>query len=259
MDNVRKLVLPVAGMGTRLRPLTLKTPKALVSLAGVPLLEYVLNEAKDSGIKDVALVISPDHKPHFQKYIKERGKRFPGFKLSIHIQKTPRGNGHALLQAADMIGNQPFAVRFVDDIILHQKPVLLQLNSAFSSLNAPVLLLEKVPKKEVFRYGVVEAKKTAAGLHRISTLVEKPAVEDAPSNLTIVGGYVLTPAIMDHLARLENSTPDITDALPLTRAFEQELLGGGKIYGLEFKGKRLDCGTLAGLQNAEEYLKKINE
>ena len=259
MENIRKLVLPVAGMGKRLQPLTLHTPKALVNLAKKPLLEYVLREAVESGFKEAVLIISPGHEAHFEKFLEEKQNDFPELKFHIRVQKTPRGNGHALLQAADIIGNEPFAVRFPDDVIFSEKPVMRELSGIFAELKAPIFLLEQIPREETYRYGVVEIGPTPhKNVHQVFTIVEKPPVEEAPSNLTVVGGYILTPNMLDYLARLEKATPDIADALPLTRAFEQELLAGGKIYGWEFPGKRLDCGNLAGLQIAEEYIKSTN-
>ena len=264
MQKVRKLVLPVAGLGKRLRPLTLRKPKALVPLNGGPLLEYVLKEAVESGIREVVLVISPQHLDSFKKYIKERGAGFKNLKFHIRFQDRPVGNGHAVVQAASIVGKEPFAVRFCDDLIVDKPPVLSSLIKFYEAYRASVLLLERVPKKRVSRYGVVGIKRVAkkssglphGNLFQITEIIEKPKLSLAPSNLTIVGGYVLTPTIMRNLIKIVNSLPVAgIDALPVALALQVELIIGGRVFGWEFTGKRLDCGTLDSLREAEEFLK----
>lgn len=267
MSRVRKLILPVAGAGKRLRPLTLRRPKALVHLNGGPLLEYVLYEAVASGINEVVLVISPQHLDQFKKYIRDHQKKFPGLKFHIRFQDRPVGNGHAVVQAADVIKNDPFAVRFCDDLIVSDPPVLVSLIKIFNAYKSSVLLLERVPKKRVSRYGVVGVERVArisnslpkGGIFKITDIIEKPKLSLAPSNLTIVGGYVLTPTIMRNLTKIVNSLPVAgTDALPIALALQVELIVKGKVFGWEFAGRRLDCGTVDSLKEAEEFLKKRN-
>jgi UTP--glucose-1-phosphate uridylyltransferase len=282
--NITKLVLPVAGRGKRLRPLTLKTPKNLICVNGKPLLEYGLEEAVQSGIKDVILVVNPAHRKKFEQYIKEKGRRrFPGLGFHIREQETPGGNGHAIVKAYDLLEGEPFAVRFCDDVIVEKKPALASLIEIFKICRSPVLLLERVPKNLVSRFGVVGAKrvkskelrvksqesrvkgkesriKSAGGkIYQITKIIEKPAVKDAPSNLTIVGGYILTPSILRNLKNVADTLPVVADdALPLAVALQIELIVGGKVYGWEFPGMRLDCGTLEKLRRTEELLKKFN-
>ncbi|MEK9173494.1 MAG: sugar phosphate nucleotidyltransferase [Patescibacteria group bacterium] len=262
--RVRKLILPVAGAGKRLRPLTLRKPKALVPLNGGPLLEYVLYEAQASGIREVVLVISPQHLDQFRKYIREHNKKFPGMKFHIRFQDRPVGNGHAVVQAADIIGNEPFAVRFCDDLIVSDPPVLVSLINIYNTYKSSVLLLERVPKQRVSRYGVVGVRKVAktrpglpkGNIFRVFDIIEKPKLSVAPSNLTIVGGYVLGPTIMRNLIKIVNSLPVAgTDALPIALALQVELIVKGKVYGWEFTGRRLDCGTLDSLKEAGRFLK----
>lgn len=274
MPKIIKLVLPVAGMGKRLLPLTKSLPKNLIPVCGRPLLEYVLDEAVASGIKEVILIINPAHRRHFEKYLALSKRRFPALRFHVREQATPGGNGHAIVQAYDVIGKEPFAVRFCDDVILDERPVLQSLIALFQTYHAPILLLERIPKKDVSRFGVVGVKKVrcqmshqgrgspkAAGvrckkLYQITKIVEKPASKDAPSNLTIVGGYVLTPAILRNLRAVADTLPVIADdALPLAVALQIELILRGKVLGWEFTGQRLDCGTLEKLKKAEEYLK----
>lgn len=264
--RVTKLVLPIAGLGKRLLPLTKNTPKNLIPVCGRPLLEYVLEEAVESGIKEVILIVNPLHRKKFERYLALNKKRFPAIRFYIREQATPGGNGHAIVQAHDLIGNEPFAVRFCDDVILDKKPVLSSMIEIFKKLRSPVLLLERVPDKLISRFGAVGTKRIgsrrlAAGdkiggkVFQITKIVEKPKAKDAPSNLTIVGGYVLTPAILRNLKAVADTLPVIADdALPLAVALQIELILHGRVFGWEFTGKRLDCGTLEKLKKAEEVL-----
>lgn len=258
MKEIKKLVLPVAGIGKRLRPLTWRVPKALVSLNGDPLLGYVLREAKESGIEEVILVISPNHDKHFKEYLRLNSLKLGGLKIHLRFQNKPLGTGHAVLQAADLVKDDPFVVRYCDDLLSHDPPPLVSLIKLFRDYQAPILILERVPKKFVSRYGVVGIKKSLGPrLYQISEIVEKPKVSEAPSNLTIVGGYALTPAIMKNLKDLGESLVSLKDdVLGITEAFRKELLSGGIIYGWEFGGRRLDCGTIEGFRNAEEILRQ---
>ena len=266
--NVTKLVLPVAGLGKRLLPLTKHVPKNLIPVCGRALLEYVLHEAVQSGIRDVILIVNPAHRKKFEEYLRLNRKRFPSLRFHVREQATPGGNGHAIAQAHDLLGNDPFAVRFCDDVIIDKRPVLGSLIEIFKAKRAPVLLLERVPKKLVSRFGVVGITgvkgkrplvKSAIGgrVYQITKIVEKPPAKDAPSNLTIVGGYVLTPAILRNLKRVADTLPLIADdALPLAVALQIELILRGRVFGWEFTGMRLDCGTLEKLKKAEAYLGK---
>ena len=257
MTKITKLVLPVAGLGKRLWPLTKDTPKNLIKINGRPLLEYVLEEAVSSGIKEVILIINPAHRRQFESYIVSAEKKFPSLRFFVRQQATPGGNGHALTQAYDLVRNAPFAVRFCDDIILSRPPVLGTLLNLFSTYKVPILLLERVPKNLVSRFGVVGVRRVKSRIYQIKKIVEKPRASLAPSNLTIVGGYVLTPHIVRNLKSVADTLPVIADdALPLAVALQIELIIGGKIYGWEFKGKRLDCGTIEKLRKANDFLKK---
>ncbi len=263
--KITKLVLPVAGMGKRLLPLTRKTPKNLLPVCGRPLLEYVLEEAVASGIKEVILIVNPAHRKKFEAYLRLNRKRFPALRFHVREQATPGGNGHAIVQAHDLLEGEPFAVRFCDDVVVAKEPVLKSLIKIFNFYHASVLLLERVPKKSVSRFGVVAAKAvhgmavhgSRKGVYQITKIVEKPKPKDAPSNLTIVGGYVLTPAILRNLKSVADTLPVIADdALPLAVALQIELILHGRVFGWKLEGKRLDCGTLGKLKKAEEFLRK---
>ncbi len=263
MGKITKLVLPVAGLGKRLMPLTKKTPKNLILVNGKPLIEYAFEDAVMSGVKEVILIVNPSHQEQFKKYLKERAKRFPGLAFHIRVQRTPAGNGHALLSAFDILKNEPFAVRFCDDVILNKEPLIKSLASLFYFYKTPILLLERVPWKDVSRYGVVGTEKprmkpqVKGDVYEITGIVEKPKKGEATSNLIIVGGYILTPSVLRNLKRVADSLPlAADDALPLAVGLQIELIIGHKIYGWEFNGKRLDCGTLDNLEKAQEVLKR---
>lgn len=260
MNSVRVLVLPVAGFGRRLHPLTLHTPKALVEVAGRPLLDYMLEEARRSGIREAALVIHPSQKARFVAYVKRRQKMFPELKFRVRFQHHPLGDGHAILQARDVVKTQPFAVRFSDDVVIGNLPVLASLITHASRRRASMVLLERVPQKLVSRYGVVGVREASGGTYRITRIMEKPARKDAPSNLTIVGGYVLMPSVMKNLARIAESLPPVgNDILRLALVLQVELMLGNKIYGWELEGIRLDCGSLEGIARAEAYIEHVRK
>jgi UTP--glucose-1-phosphate uridylyltransferase len=260
--KVTKLVLPVAGLGKRLLPLTEHTPKNLIPVCGRPLLEYVLEEAVQSGIHDVILIVNPAHRVKFEQYLRLNRKRFPELHFHIREQATPGGNGHAIVQAHDILRDEPFAVRFCDDVIIGKKPILQSLIQIYKTKQASVLLLERVPKALVSRFGVVGVKGgggrgtgSKGRVYQITKIVEKPPAKEAPSNLTIVGGYVLSPMILRNLRRVADTLPVIADdALPLAVALQIELILHGRVFGWEFTGMRLDCGTLEKLQKAERFL-----
>ena len=271
MKKVTTLVLPIAGLGKRLMPLTKKTPKNLVRVNGKPLIEYVLEEAVAAGIKKVVLIVNPKHLADFEGYVKAAKRRFPSLAFTVRIQPTPGGNGHAIAQAYDIIKNEPFAVRFCDDVLFTEDETpgaLMSLVNAFSRMRGSmksVVLLERVPKEMVSRFGVVgierSGKATVDGgkVYRVTKIVEKPAVKDAPSNLTIVGGYVFTPDVVRNLKMVSDTLPVVADdALPVAVAIQMQIAMKGNVYGWEFPGMRLDCGTLEKLQQSEEFLKAAN-
>ena len=263
-QNVRTLVLPVAGLGKRLHPLTHQIPKALLKIGDVPLVGYALREAEAAGIREVVLVISPRQEHYFKRYLS--GRHAGIRELTVHIvhQAEPLGTGHAVLQAAPFLHSQSFAVRFCDDFLVgRNSPPLVQIISLFDVARAPVVLLEQVTRERLGHYGVVKIEPPPAELlrhnsrlHRIVGLIEKPDDPSfAPSNLTIVGGCILTPAIMRHLKQLAASVSNYThDCLPLTDAIQAELSEGGDFYGLEFSGIRFDCGTPSGLKDAAKFV-----
>ncbi|MBI4085389.1 MAG: NTP transferase domain-containing protein [Candidatus Liptonbacteria bacterium] len=264
MKKITKLVLPLAGLGKRLMPLTRKTPKNLLRVNGKPLIEYVLEEAIESGIKEVILIINPKIEHYFEKYMKEARKKFPSLRFRIRFQEIPAGNGHALISASDILKNEPFAVRFCDDVIVSETSPLSSLMKIFEKRNSSAILLERIPRNQVSRFGVVKLrgslkiKGVEGKVYEVAGVVEKPSVKSAPSNLIIVGGYVLMPTVLRNLIKVAESLPNAApDSIPINVALQIELITGKKIYGWELKGKRFDCGTLEKFRNAEKILKKF--
>lgn len=259
MKEIRKLVLPVAGLGKRLQPLTFKTPKALVRVNGKPLLDYVLEETRGTTIREAILVINPKQKRDFMSYVKTAKKKFPDLKFRIKNQKIPLGTGHVLLMAGEFVRREPFAVRFADDILLSAKPVLPTLIDGYRETQSSVLTLRKVPKRLISRFGVAATSKVLrpAGFLKISKIIEKPNQEEAPSDLVLIGAYILTPDVLKEVVYLDkkNRGNFESDCLPLTDAFDLALKKRKKIFGWEFRGKYLDCGTLEAFKKAETYLK----
>lgn len=265
-QNITKLVLPMAGLGKRLMPLTKRTPKNLLKINGTPLVEYALEEAREAGIKDVIFIVNPLHKRQFNEYVTQNKKRFPGFRFHIRVQETPSGNGHALLPAADILKNDPFVVRFCDDVIRSNALLVKSLISLFhASKGASVVLLERVPKKDVSRYGVVAIKKARmktdvpGNFYEITQIIEKPQVKLAPSQLIIIGGYALAPTVLRNIRKVAESLPQAADdALPIAVGLQIDLIVGKKVFGWQFPGTRLDCGTLEKFRKTEALLEKFS-
>ena len=268
MKRVRKLILPVAGLGKRLRPLTnRRRPKALVRLNGGPLLEYMLKDADQSGIEEAIIVASPQHKEAFVSYIKKHRNKFPNIRrIHLRIQKKPMGDGHAVLQAVDLLGTgESVAVRFPDDLILDDTPTIGSLARLHEHHGAPIMLIGRVPKTHVSRYGIVGLNRKlprrnglpAGNVYALDAFVEKPKLADAPSTCGVTGGYVLSPKFIAALKRHGRVlATDADDALRLADVFRAMIARGEEVHGWEFTGLRLDCGTLEGFKNAEQILKK---
>ncbi len=259
--KIEHLVLPMAGLGKRLRPLTDHCAKSLVEINGKPLVWYVLEETRGTSIRTVTAVVSKQHASQFRSYFKTIQKEFPYLTFHVRIQKDLFGDGHSVLQALEIIKNKPCAVRFADDVLVYKTSLLKSLISAATKKNASTLLVQKVPKKDVSRYGVVTVtspKKFEGGtLYEMKGIVEKPPVKEARSNLIVIGGYVLTAPLVKIItkmfAKIKDPQPDI---LRIAHGFSEALEKKQKAYTWEFPGKRLDCGTLESFYKSEEFLKK---
>ena len=262
--RIRKAVIPAAGLGTRFLPVTKSVPKELLPILDKPMLQYVVEEAAQAGIEQVIIVTArgkesiaayfqPD--PALEQHLTGIGAMeqldqvrhaTTLAEVTFVIQEHPLGLGHAVLTAREQVGPEPFAVILPDDIVDHQPGVLAQMLEVAGRFDAGVVAVERVPWEVVHNYGVVDATETAERVHRIHRLVEKPAREDAPSNLTIVGRYILPAEIFDCL---ERTAPGARGEIQLTDGMSL-LLENQELYAYEFLGTRYDGGTPLGLLRA---------
>ena len=261
---VKTVVVPAAGWGTRFLPTTKAVPKELLPIIDKPVIQYGLEEALESGLSRAILVNSPGKtaledyfRPHpdLEAFLASRGNSHlissvaqitGGLEISSVIQHQQLGLGHAVLTARQALGPDPFAVLLPDDVIISNTPVLRQLLEVYEAHRGSVLAVQKVPKARISGYGVVEQEEIAPGLHRVKSLVEKPSPSDAPSDLGIVGRYILTPGIIHALA---DTTPGALGEIQLTDAIAG-LIESEPVYALEFEGARYDAGNPLGLIQA---------
>ena len=267
---IRKAVFPAAGLGTRFLPATKAQPKEMLPLVDKPIIQYGVEEAVASGVDNIILVTGRgknaiedhfDRSVELETFLEARGKREQldeVRKISSLInvayvrQGEPLGLGHAVLVTRELVGDEPFAVILGDDVIDAEPPALRQLIDVFQQVNGPVLAVERVPKNEISSYGVIAPDPSArlgAGVHRVLDLVEKPPVAEAPSDLAIIGRYVLTPDIFPALAATKS---DRTGEIQLTNGL-RELLKMRPIYACEVKGVRHDTGNKLGFLKAVVY------
>jgi len=262
--RVKKAVFPVAGLGTRFLPATKSTPKEMLPLIDKPLVQYVVEEAVASGIEQILFVTGRGKRAiedHFdisfelESLLYEKGKDMELHQVreiaemaNIFFvrQKEALGLGHAILCAKEFIGDEPFAVLLGDDIIDAEQPCLAQLLEAYESYRSPVLALEQVPMENISSYGCVRANHLANRVYEVLDLVEKPPVAEAPSDLAIIGRYILTPGIFPIL---ENQEPGKGGEIQLTDAI-RTLSRQEPIYGCKFDGVRHDCGDKLGFLKA---------
>jgi UTP--glucose-1-phosphate uridylyltransferase len=271
--RVRKAVFPAAGWGTRFLPATKAQPKEMLPLVDKPIIQYAVEEAVAAGIEQVIIVTSSQKRAiedHFdlsyelEHLLEEKGD-IEMLRQVRHIsdlaqvayvrQKEQLGLGHAVLMAKDLIGHEPFAVILPDDVCINERPVIGQLIHAYHQTHSSVVAVMEVPREETSRYGVIEAEATDdpldhGRLHRVTRVVEKPAPEDAPSNLAIIGRYVLTPKIFD---KLEQTQRGAGGEIQLTDAIAA-LMEEQSVYGHEFEGIRYDAGTTMGWLKASVEL-----
>ena len=262
--QIRKAVIPAAGLGTRFLPVTMSVPKELLPIIDRPLLQYVIAEAAEAGVEEVIIVTSPGKEsisgyfqpqPALEQRLAASGEtdllakvvEAAGLaEVSFVLQHEALGLGHAVLMAKDAVGNEPFVVILPDDIISHTPGAISQMVQVSNEQNAGVIAVEVVPWEVVHNYGVVDATQVSERIHKIHGLVEKPSREQAPSNLTIVGRYILPPQIFD---ALENTPPGVKGEIQLTDGL-LALLNEHELFAYEFAGARFDGGTPMGLLRA---------
>jgi UTP--glucose-1-phosphate uridylyltransferase len=261
---IKKVIIPVAGLGTRFLPATKAQPKEMLPIVDKPVIQYLVEEAVHSGISNVIFVTGRNKRPiedHFdhsfevETALKKRGKDkilkemrdIANLARFTYVrQKEPRGDGDALLCASHLIDrDEAVAVLYGDDIIDSKVPCLKSMMKVFEKYNDVVIALEEIPKKDVSRYGVVKAIPLSKNIYQITDIQEKPSPKEAFSNLTVVGKYILTPEVFVELGKL---TPG-KDEIRLTNALKA-LLKKKPIYGYKFEGKRYDCGSKIGFLEA---------
>ena len=264
---VRKAVFPAAGLGTRFLPATKAQPKEMLPLVDKPIIQYGVEEAVASGLDDIILVTGRGKnaiEDHFdvavelETFLEARGKHdllqeIRQISNMINVayvrQGEPLGLGHAVLVTRHLVGNEPFAVILADDVIDATPPALAQMIDVFDEVGGPVILVERIPKDQISGYGVIAAEPVRPGVYRILDLVEKPAPEKAPSDLAIIGRYLLTPDIFD---ALEQTANDRAGEIQLTNGLKR-LLATRPLYACEITGTRHDTGNKLGFLKAVVY------
>jgi UTP--glucose-1-phosphate uridylyltransferase len=262
--QVRKAIIPAAGLGTRFLPATKAQPKEMLPIVDKPTLQYIIEEAVESGIEEILIITGRNKKSiedHFDKSVEleieleTKGKydlleevRKISDMVNIHYirQKEPKGLGHAIYCAKSFIGNEPFAVLLGDDIVYADKPCLKQMIEAYDEYKTSILGVQEVAKEDVCKYGIVDAAHIEGRVYKVKGLVEKPAVEDAPSNVAILGRYIINPAIFDIL---EHTQPGKGGEIQLTDALK-ELAQKEAMYAYNFEGRRYDVGDKQGFLEA---------
>jgi UTP--glucose-1-phosphate uridylyltransferase len=263
---LRKAVLPVAGLGTRFLPATKSMPKEMLTVVDRPLIQYAVDEARAAGIEQfcmvsgrgkTALIDHFDVSYELEATLRERGKlealaalnadRLQPGSINTVRQQKPLGLGHAIWCARAFISDDPFAILLPDDLVLSEVPCMAQLAQAYQDTGGSVVAAVEVPPDQTNRYGILETSTDDGTLVGVTGLIEKPKPEDAPSNLSIIGRYVLMPEVIGHLSRMERGAGNevqLTDAMA-------KMIGHSPLHGLRFKGERFDCGDKIGFLEAQ--------
>ncbi len=265
---IKKCLFPAAGYGTRFLPTTKSMPKEMLPVVNKPLIQYGVEEALEAGMNGMAIVTGRGKRAiedHFdinyelehqiagsdkENSLQEIRHLMSEAVFSYTRQIEMKGLGHAILSGETLIGHEPFAVLLADDLCYSPgQGVLAQMVELYKIYQCSIVAIEEVPRNETNKYGVIAGEEIAPGLLRINNMVEKPKPEDAPSNLAIIGRYILTPDIFDILRNTppgRNNEVQITDAL-LTQAKQ------GRVLGYKFKGRRFDCGSVPGYMDASQF------
>lgn len=262
--KVRKAIIPAAGLGTRFLPATKAQPKEMLPIVDKPTLQYIIEEAVDSGIEEILIITGRNKKSiedHFDRSIEleleleKAGKnelldevRKISDMVNIHYirQKEPKGLGHAIHCAKSFIGNEPFAVLLGDDIVYSEKPCLKQMIEIYDEYKTTILGVQEVPNEDVNKYGIVDCKLIEDRVYKVKGLVEKPSLTDAPSNIAILGRYIINPAIFEIL---ENTSPGKGGEIQLTDGLKT-LAQKEAMYAYNFIGQRYDVGDKQGFLKA---------
>ena len=263
---LRKAVLPVAGLGTRFLPATKSMAKEMLPVVDKPLIQYAVEEARAAGIEQFCLVSGRGKTmliDHFdvayelEANLRERGKsdmvamldamKVPPGSITTVRQQVPLGLGHAIWCARAFVGDDPFAILLPDDLVLSETPCLKQLATAYAETGGNVLAVSEVPPDQTGRYGILRTGKDDGRLVEVLGLVEKPKPADAPSNLSVIGRYVMLPEVIRHLSLMERGAGNevqLTDAMA-------KMIGHAPFHGLRYEGRRFDCGDKVGFLEAQ--------
>ena len=273
--KIRKAIIPAAGLGTRFLPATKAQPKEMLPIVDKPTLQYIIEEAIESGIEEILIITGRNKKSiedHFDRSVEleleleHKGKvemlemvKSISNMVDIHFirQKEPKGLGHAIYCAKSFVGNEPFAVMLGDDIVYNEgKPCLRQLMDCYDEYKTTILGVQTVPENDVSKYGIVDGIHIEDRVYKVKDLVEKPKVEESPSNVAILGRYIITPQIFEIL---ENTAPGKGNEIQLTDAL-RTLITQEAMYAYNFEGRRYDVGDKLGfLQATIEYALKKPE
>jgi UTP--glucose-1-phosphate uridylyltransferase len=264
--KVTKAVFPVAGLGTRFLPATKSIPKEIMTLVDKPLIQYAIDEARSAGIKEFIFVTSRgksaledyfDSAPELEAALKRTGKdellevlratNMDSGAIAYLRQTRPLGLGHAVWCARRLIGNEPFAVLLPDDVIASEKPCLQQMIEAYEQTGGNMVAAMEVSPERTSSYGVLDVAEDMGSIVAVKGMVEKPKMEDAPSNLAVIGRYILTPKVLNNLNRMKQGAGG---EIQLTDAIAEEAKKAGNVFGFRFRGQRYDCGSKAGFLQA---------
>jgi UTP--glucose-1-phosphate uridylyltransferase len=264
--KVTKAIFPVAGLGTRFLPATKSIPKEIMTLVDRPLIQYAIDEARAAGIKEFIFVTSRgkgaledyfDHAPTLEQELRQKGKddlleiltgtNMDSGAIAYIRQHKALGLGHAVWCARRLIGNEPFAVVLPDDVIAAEKPCLQQMIEAYDETGGNIVATMEVPPEKASSYGVLDVHKDMGQLVKVKGLVEKPPADQAPSNLAVIGRYILNPSVLRSLDQMKLGSGG---EIQLTDAVANEVLDEPGVYGYRFQGQRFDCGSKSGFLQA---------
>lgn len=264
--KITKAIFPVAGLGTRFLPATKSVPKEIMTLVDRPLIQYAIDEAREAGIKEFIFVTSRgkgaledyfDHSPMLESDLRKKGKTdlletlkstyMDSGAIAYIRQHRALGLGHAVWCARRLIANEPFAVILPDDVISADKPCLKQMVEAYEETPGNMVAAMEVTPEKASSYGVLDIKEDMGSMVSVKGMVEKPKLGSAPSNLAVIGRYILQPSVLRNLNQLKAGAGD---EIQLTDAIAQDIDNGNPVYGFRFRGQRFDCGSKAGFLQA---------
>ena len=265
-NKVTKAIFPVAGLGTRFLPATKSVPKEIMTLVDRPLIQYAIDEARAAGIKEFIFVTSRgkgaledyfDHSPQLENELRKKGKddlleilkstNMDSGAIAYMRQHKALGLGHAVWCARRLIGNEPFVVILPDDVIAAEKPCLQQMVEAYEETGGNMVAAMEVPLEKASSYGVLDVQEDMGSMVSVKGMVEKPALGTEPSNLAVIGRYILSPYVLKNLNKIKSGAGG---EIQLTDAIAQEIGSDRGVYGYRFRGQRFDCGSKSGFLQA---------